>query len=502
MAAVGAHCIRQRLPAGLLQAVQAEHVEVDDLRLADLAMVVYGIDVLHAFREDLEQAGLEPPSRWAGGAIARKFVGDLGFPKEYAGFEEVRRDPLLEVDGPPNLPELHPFQKKVLINIQRLINGSGRKRGLLSLPTGAGKTRVTVQALIELMRNNVLKGPILWAAQTDELCEQAVQTWSEVWRSSGPQKLLPISRLWAGNQAERLESEIHVVIATIAKLQGCFGRSEYEWLSQTTCVVIDEAHTAITPEYTALLDWQGLGRGKDRCPLIGLTATAFRGTSREETERLVNRFGQHRLDCGIFGEDPYSELQSAGVLARVRHEILEGSEIRLTDQELEQLIQTRRFPASAEERLGLDSNRNRVLLNSIRRLPNDWTVLLFATSVDHAQTMAALLSLEGITAAPISAMTDPSVRRHYVEEFRAGRLRVLTNYNVLAQGFDAPAVRAVYVARPTFSPNLYQQMVGRGLRGPLNGGKEEALIVNVADNVLRYGHDLAFRQFEYLWASR
>jgi superfamily II DNA or RNA helicase len=178
---------------------------------------------------------------------------------------------------------------------------------------------------------------------------------------------------------------------------------------------------------------------------------------------------------------------------------LEGSKINLTDDELEQLVLTRRFPASAEERLALDAPRNRVLLNSIRRLPEEWTVLLFATSVDHAQTMAALLSLEGIKAAPISAMTDPSVRRHYIEQFRMGKLRVLTNYNVLTQGFDAPAVRAVYVARPTFSPNLYQQMIGRGLRGPLNGGKDEVLIVNVADNILRYGEELAFRQFEYLW---
>jgi superfamily II DNA or RNA helicase len=70
---------------------------------------------------------------------------------------------------------------------------------------------------------------------------------------------------------------------------------------------------------------------------------------------------------------------------------------------------------------------------------------------------------------------------------------------VLAQGFDAPAVRAVYVARPTFSPNRYQQMIGRGLRGPKNGGKPECLIVNVADNILQYGDELAFRQFEYLW---
>ena len=81
---------------------------------------------------------------------------------------------------------------------------------------------------------------------------------------AGLENLLSISRLWASNQAERLDSEIHVVIATIAKLQGCFGRPEYEWLSLATCVVIDEAHAAITPEYTALLDWEGLGRGKDR----------------------------------------------------------------------------------------------------------------------------------------------------------------------------------------------------------------------------------------------
>jgi superfamily II DNA or RNA helicase len=57
----------------------------------------------------------------------------------------------------------------------------------------------------------------------------------------------------------------------------------------------------------------------------------------------------------------------------------------------------------------------------------------------------------------------------------------------------------VYVARPTYSPNLYQQMIGRGLRGPLNGGKEKCLIVNVRDNIAQYGEALAFTKFEYLW---
>jgi len=115
--------------------------------------------------------------------------------------------------------------------------------------------------------------------------------------------------------------------------------------------------------------------------------------------------------------------------------------------------------------------------------------------------MAALLSLNGVPAVSISGNTDPGARRFYIEQFRAGTLRVLTNYAVLTQGFDAPAVRAIVVARPTYSPNLYQQMIGRGLRGPLNQGTNECLIVNVRDNISQYGERLAFTQFEHLWNS-
>ena len=107
----------------------------------------------------------------------------------------------------------------------------------------------------------------------------------------------------------------------------------------------------------------------------------------------------------------------------------------------------------------MDAGRNKRLLKEIKRLPDDWTILVFATSVDHAQTMAALLTREGIPAKPITGLTDAGPRRHYIEEFRAQRLRVLTNYAVLTQGFDAPAVRAIFVARPTFSPNLCRRMI-------------------------------------------
>ena len=89
-----------------------------------------------------------------------------------------------------------------------------------SLPTGAGKTRVTAQALIEQMAERIEPTRILWVAETDELCEQAVQTWQYVWRAMGPRRPLLISRLWSQNEAEDL-SEDQLVVATIDKLDHC-----------------------------------------------------------------------------------------------------------------------------------------------------------------------------------------------------------------------------------------------------------------------------------------
>ena len=124
---------------------------------------------------------------------------------------------------------------------------------------------------------------------------------------------------------------------------------------------------------------------------------------------------------------------------------------------------------------------------------------MFAASRSHAHTIAALLTIRGIRSVAVDSETDMGLRRRYIEEFKAGQIRVLCNYMVFSQGFDAPAVRAVYVTRPTFSPNAYQQMIGRGLRGPRNGGKETCLIVNVLDNWSRFGDRLAYREFEHLW---
>ncbi len=474
------------------------------------------MDTLKEFRDEFERVGLEPPSRWAGSHAARKWVSMLGFDAVYAGFEGATLSRLEEVDGPPELPPAHEYQTTMMTAI-RLLNAQDgtSKRGLLSLPTGAGKTRTAVEALVEAIKEDGLTramgdnragrvGPVLWIAQSEELCEQAVVTWKWVWSAIGPRERLTISRLWSSNEADSVSPAPQVVVATIDKLQRLISNPDYEWLSGASFVVIDEAHFATAPQYTQVLSWLGLAwgdlkRGNDRCPLLGLTATAFKG-SLEETRRLVRRFDSNRLDFEAWDDNPFPFLQKIGVLSKVEHEELAPVRERTLNEEQRQHVEKYGvLPPDFEKMLAADSSRNGQILNAVRENVSEGPVLLFATSVAHSQTLAALLQTEGISAASISGVTPTATRRYAIEEFRAGRIRVLTNYNVLTTGFDAPSVRCVVIARPTYSPVLYQQMIGRGLRGPKNGGKSLCKIIDVKDNIVNYHKDLAFRGFEHLW---
>jgi superfamily II DNA or RNA helicase len=502
---VPAESIRRHMPAVVLQVAEEELGELDDTQVVELARACFGPRLLAQLRAEFEQAGLEPPNQFAGGRAARVWVEELGFPREYAGFESASREPLLEIEGPPDLPPLHDYQEQVKTSMQQLLRESAGNRGLLCLPTGAGKTRVAVQSLVELIREGELGGPILWVAQTDELCEQAVQTWSEIWRAEGSDDRLALSRLWSRNEVQERADQPQVVVATIAKLdvldgaEPGSGTDEYGWLAEASCVIVDEAHRALGPSYNRLLRWLQLDRNRKTRNLIGLTATPFRGTDETATEALVRRFQRRRIDSGVF-MDPYRELQELGFLAKTKHKKLKGRTIDLSPDELDHLNKFRALPRSAEKRVGDDRVRNRAIIRSIGGLDEDWPVLVFAASVAHAQALAAILSLKGITAAAITSQTSAGARRYQIEQFRSGTLRVLTNYAVLTEGFDAPKIRALYITRPTYSPNLYQQMIGRGLRGPMNGGSAECLIVDVEDNIAMYEGQLAFNEFEGLWS--
>ena len=193
------------------------------------------------------------------------------------------------------------------------------------------------------------------------------------------------------------------------------------------------------------------------------------------------------------------------VLARVDHRTIEGSKLRLDEHELRQILDKILpwLPDSVERRIADNAGRTRRIVEAyesqIQNVDPTWPTLIFATSVNHAETVAAMLQLRGVEARAVSGGTHAWVRRSAVEQFRAGEVKVLVNYGVFREGFDAPKTRAIIVARPVYSPNLYFQMIGRGLRGVLNGGSDRCLILDVEDNIENYDRALAFSELDWLW---
>jgi DNA repair protein RadD len=510
-----------------------------DLRGVDLlAGSKYGRELRKALAETLSDQELEQlytfqpgqPRAWsravkvrevaernwhAGKAWARRFVEAVGLPPAFAGVVGVPEAPAVEdIEPYVPLPKLHDYQEELRQRLLQVLDAvPGANRALLSLPTGAGKTRTAVEALIDWWSaGDIDRGFILWIAQSDELCEQAVQAFREVWVDRGwkcrERRVLRLHRVWGPRQVPDVVGG--VAVASIQKLYQVMNGSSAElqvsfkaFVENTKAIVVDEAHHAIAEEYRAVLGRFGISFQEieeSRVPLIGLTATPYRGRDAEENQRLARYFGRNLLiPTGM--TDPIGELRARGILSRARHEILEtGRSFQLRPDEMKQLVQFGRLPESFVSRVGEDTVRNRLILNRLLGLDPATPTLFFGCSIAHATAVAVLLRRHGRTAAAVSAQTRRATRRSLIEQFREGRLQVLCNYGVLTTGFDAPRIEAVVIARPTTSPVLYEQMIGRGMRGPVNGGTNDCLVIDLVDNIERFGGQMAYTRFREYWA--
>ncbi|WP_410793463.1 sacsin N-terminal ATP-binding-like domain-containing protein [Kribbella sp. C-35] len=498
--------LREVLPSGLWQALEAQGVVDGRTSVANLFLTVYGSDSVKQLQANFRQLGFpDIPTEWAGGPSTISRLRQMGFGAEYAGRRAERQDDEFVVPGAVKLNPLHNFQQGISEELRSVItqkNADGRSRkAMVELPTGAGKTRVASETVLRLFIDGELHGPVLWIAQSQELCEQAVQTWSNVWRGLGDERPLTVGRLWESNTVHEPDTEFSVVVATDAKLNSVLEDDEYAWLRAATLVIVDEGHRAgNSPMYTKILDLLGIaGTGWER-PLIGLSATPFKGTSESATTALARRFGNHIIKA--FDGNPYQDLADLGVLARVAHDVLPGIKVTLNPGEIEKASRMRRVDPAVLDRLGKDQARMAILVEHILSQDPKWPILVFTPSVLSAQVLAASLSYRGRRAASVSGQTGRQQRREVIDKFKRREIQVLANCDLLIQGFDAPGVRALYIARPTFSPNAYIQMAGRGLRGLANGGSDECLIVDMADDFGDMSRFLGYREYEPLWKEQ
>jgi len=185
--------LRDELPRGLWQALEAQKLVGRSTIVAELYLTVYGSDSIKFLAEMFRREGFpDVPTTWAGGVSTISWLRRMGFGAEYAGRRVQHQDDEFVVPGAIKLSRLHDFQQDISLKLREVLTKrkeDGRAlKAMVELPTGAGKTRVATETVLRLFIDGELRGPVVWIAQSLELCEQAVQTWSTVWRGLGDER--------------------------------------------------------------------------------------------------------------------------------------------------------------------------------------------------------------------------------------------------------------------------------------------------------------------------
>jgi DNA repair protein RadD len=448
--------------------------------------------------------------KWiVGGTWPKDFVKVLGFPMIFSGIsipKTSKTEAVEDVEARKKVPDLVDFQLEIKEKMMNVLNLQGDKtRCVVTLPTGGGKTRVAVESFIEWMQVRFSEGKyLIWIAQSEELCEQAISCIVDMWQEKEFPETLRIYRYFAGKTISEDQLIGGVVVASIQQLYSRLQNKDKvfeEILKECGAMIIDEAHHAVAPIYSKVLKKAEEFHGPGLFPICGLTATP--GRSKDETVDLVNQFQAHLIQPELpyerqYEENPLLYFREQGYLAKPIHIIHQsGVEYEIREEELDILRED--FHTDFLEVLANDEKRNYEIVKKLLSIPDCKSTLVYACTVSHAEFLTSVMNASGRKAACISANTTKATRRMYIDAFKKGKIEFLFNYGVLTTGFDAPQTEYIVICRPTTSVILYEQIVGRGLRGPKFGGTETCTIIDFADNLPRLGKPLAFQRFNHFW---
>lgn len=372
-----------------------------------------------------------------------------------------------ESSSPPRT--LRPYQIEALDELATHFFEEGLNRLLVEHPTGLGKTVLAAGIQHHRAFRRWLDSfppderRILFLAHRRELLNQARETFSS-----------PVGH----NGYSRQSTRDNVVFASVP----AFGRKGSPRLKELRpeafrIVIVDEAHHAVAPSYRRILDHFGFSTASsgtrsvsDRL-LVGLSATP----TRADAIALNTQFDAiaHAL--------PLFEMIEDGHLAPLR-----AFQVR-TAVSLEMVQQNRDdFDVASLAALVNTPERNTAAVRAVLDLASDRRTLVFAVNVAHAKALAAAYCEAGLAAEAVHGSLSADDRAGVLARFRQGTTQVLANCMVLTEGFDEPSVSCVVLARPTRSPVLYRQMIGRGTRR--SEGKNDCLLVDLLDSTTV--HDL------------
>lgn len=367
--------------------------------------------------------------------------------------------------------QLRPYQQEAVDAVYDYLRAHDDNPCVV-IPTAGGKTPV----MSTICRDAVLQwnGRVLILAHVKELLEQAADKLRSI---------CPEVKFGVYSAGLRRRDTEHAVI--VAGIQSVYKRACE--LDAFDLIVVDEARM-IPPSGEGMYR-QFLADAmvvNPRVRTIGLTATPFRLKS-----GMICGPPDHHILNAVCYEIGVKELIRDGYLCP----LVTKAGIQKADTSSLH-IRAGEFMADEVENL-MDSNE---LVEAACREIVEYTddrhaVLIFASGVKHAQHIQRVLrDRHDQECGLVSGKTPTAERDEILARFRGGQcdglfqqqpLKYLVNVNVLTTGFDAPNIDCVAIVRPTMSPGLWYQMVGRGFR--LHPGKANCLVLDFGGNAIRHG---------------
>ena len=335
--------------------------------------------------------------------------------------------------------QMRPYQQAAREAIHAEWN-DGRRRTLLVLPTGTGKTIVFAAVTEDQVRSG---SRVLVLAHRGELLEQAAD---KIKRSTGLAS--------AVEKAEQtcLDSWCRVVVGSVQSLQRP-ARLEQFPADYFGTIIIDEAHHAITDGYQRVLEHF------PEANVLGVTATPDRGDMRNLGEVFDSLAYEYKLTQAI------REGYLCPILAQTIPLQLDISQVTLSGGDF----------AVGGLGTALDPYLEQIAAEMQTACAGRKTVV-FLPLIKTSRKFRDILNSKGFRAAEVNGQSED--RTEILSDFSNGKYNVLCNSMLLTEGWDCPSVDCIVVLRPTKVRSLYSQMVGRGTRLSPETGKKDLLLLD------------------------
>lgn len=339
---------------------------------------------------------------------------------------------------------LRDYQDDALHHAYMAETREGYNRLLVAMPTGTGKTVVFGQWL------NERKGRAIVLAHRDELIRQAVHKL---------RMILPPDVTIGVIKGEEHEPEAEVIVASVQSLHA----KRLADVRGCSAIVVDEAHHSEAPTYQRILRTLG---AFDGVMTLGVTATPFRGDGKDLSstwQKIV-----YHMDI----RDAIKAGHLCGLRAYRVSTRANFAKLRINHGDFAQgQAGAELMAAGAPEQIA----------DAVKQYAEGRSTIIFCPTVEVSQEVEAAVRKHR-PCLHVDASTDPGTRTNARELLSKGG--VVTNCGIYTEGFDAPEVSCVVVARPTKSQTLYVQMVGRGTRN--HPGKEDCIILDVVGATMRH----------------